>query len=218
MDTIVLLKDIRTLGFPARKKVDVLLRSIYQQASKIERAMHRHILLRNIDFEKSGILLNYMHEELPRYHKKYKEIYSRLKTHSDGAIRFLRDELALREQTIAIINKGNEKYETKASTLSHVYLKEGISKVDAEQFYASRDVEAITLPKSIQSIIHTAFNFKQKLSVVYITSPRKVQYSYNDPPGIMTYGGHFYVPKELLESYKSDMFWKEVSERIFPIQ
>lgn len=34
----------------------------------------------------------------------------------------------------------------------------------------------------------------------------------------MTYGGHFYVPKELLKSYKTDMFWKKVSERILPMQ
>ena len=217
-ETTALIDDIRTIGFPARKEMDGLLRSIYQQNSEIERALHHHFLLRNIDYEKSGILFNYRPEELPCYHKNYKKISARLKRNAERMIGFLREEQALREQTIARLKEGNEKYETVASTLCHVYLREGVSAVDAKQFYACRNVEAITLPASVQTIVHTAFNFKQRLSAVYVTSNKIVHLIPDFPsPGIMTDSVCFFVPKELLDSYKSNMFWNEVSKNIFPI-
>jgi very-short-patch-repair endonuclease len=215
-DTIPFVNDIRIFGLNARKAMDELSRRIFRQEAEIENALHRHTLLRNIDFEKSGVSLNYRQEHIPHYHKDYKNFYERLKPDADRAIHFLKEEHDTRERIISQINKGNEKYESVASSLVHVYLKSGVSTVVSDQFYACRSVETITLPASVQMIVHSAFNFRQKLSSVKITSPKKVNLIADFPsPGIMTFNGCFYVHKELLESYKSDMFWDDIKERIF---
>lgn len=218
-DTRRLIQDILRFGLDARKELDALKREIYSCDSRIEWRFDRYYRLRDIDFEKSGLNLSTYDVELPHIEKQYKEIADfKSKIDIQDALDFLRDEAAKRECTISLLEEGNEIIEKYASSLETVYIKEGVTTIEDGQFADCKSATTVVLPSSVTSIIQTAFNYTP-IKTVCITSPTIVHLAPSFPaPGVMRTDAKFYVPQNLVESYKADMFWKTYADRILAIK
>ena len=215
-ETIHLIRDILRFGLDSRRKMDALKREIYSFDYEIERRMNRYFHLRDIDFEKSGLNLSTYVVELPRIEKQYKEI-AKIKsmTNIQDAMDFLRNEAAKRDSTLKLLEEGNDIIGKHASSLETVYIKEGVTTINEGQFEDCKKAKTIILPSSVTNIVHTALNFVPVESV-HITSPTLVQLIPSFPaPGIMLTKAKFYVPQNLVESYRADMFWKSHANSIY---
>ena len=218
-DTIRLIRDILRFGLDSRRKMDALKREIYSFDYEIELRMNRYFHLRDIDFEKSGLNLSTYAVELPRLEKQYKEIADiKSKIDIQDALNFLRDEADKRERTINLLEEGNEVIGKYASSLATVYIKEGVTTIEDGHFDDCKCASIVVLPSSVTSIVQTAFNFTH-VKTVYITSPTLVLLTASHPaPGIMLTNTKFYVPQDMVKSYRTNMFWKPHADRILAIK
>ena len=217
-DTIRLIHDIRRFGLDVRKDIDSLKRVIYSKDWSINWKLKRYWHLRDIDYEKSGLHLSTYAVKLPYLEKDYKKLaLVKSRFNVQEALAFLRDELEKRERTFNLLEDGNVILSKYASSLEKVFVKDGVTTIEDEQFDDCKNARVIILPPSVTCIVQTAFNFTPAENV-YITSPARVSLNPASPaPGIMLTKAKFYVPSELVESYRTNLFWKSLSNRILPI-
>ena len=218
-DTIRLIQDILRFGLATRKELDALKRELYSYDLNIKWRIKRYSHLKDIDFEKSGLILSTYNVQLPCVEKEYKktaDIKSRLNV--QDALAFLRDERDKREHSVELLDEGNKFLEEYASSLERVFIKDGVTTIENGQFDDCKKARIIVLPTSVTCIIQTAFNYTHVESV-YIKSSTLAQLSASSPaPGIMLTKAKFYVPQNLLESYKTNFFWKSLADRLFTIK
>lgn len=210
-DTIGFIHDLHLMGLQNRKEIDSLKRAIYQKDGLIEQLKYNNELLRNIDYAKSGVTVSYYRQGLPSYNDKYESFINStgIKDAPEKIIDFLSQEMSKRDNAIQILTKDNQKFESIASKLDKVSLKDGVDNVASDQFYACKNANTIILPPSVISLVHDAFNCLSLLQDVYFLSNRIVKLKIGFPhPGIMSTKAQFYVPITIVDEYKNDFFWR----------
>ena len=217
-DTIRLIQDISRFGLDARNEIDSLKREIYSTDMKIRWSTKRYSHLIDIDYEKSGLHPK-SDLQLPLLEKEYKRISdAKSRFNAKEAMDFLREEMTKRKRALTLLEEHNKELSMYASSIEVVFVKEGVTTIKDEQFKDCKNAREIFLPPSVTSIIHTAFNFTPVESV-YITSPARVDLVPSFPAsGIMLTNATFYVRSELIERYRTNLFWKSLSDRILPIK
>ena len=100
-----------------------------------------------------------------------------------------------------------------------MYIKEGVTKICKDQIdYNYTRAKTVVLPNSIQTIDQTAFNFAPALESIVIPGPRMAQISPSLPhPGTMLTRAKFYVPNDMLETYRGNQFWSVYANKIVAI-
>lgn len=216
-DTLRLIRDIKRMGFETRKEIDTLKRILYKKDCEVELLANRYNLYKNFDLDLSGTPLEgksfVPSHGLFDFKDKIKEKHLLV----SQVIPFLKHEIELREISAAQLERINDDFLNIISSRSELRLKDGVNFVHQYQFDYCSKVETIFIPGSVDQIVCTAFNYKDSLKSVYIESAKKVHFlpPLNVPSGSVRTNAKFYVPKDLVESYKKQC--PEVSENFIGI-
>lgn len=215
-DTVKFIQDLRSIGLDSRKELDRLKRNIYARDSKIISLKDKHYYFSNIDYSKCGLNIIFYNVSLPLLEEEYSKIAEKMaRSNIKSSLQFLADELFKRESSIKQLEEGNEKYKHIISGLNIIYIKDGVTDLLKDQFNDCNNVVDIYLPPSIERIENNAFNYLSKLERVHISSQKMVNLIPSFPnPGSMLTKAQFYVSDNLVDSYKTDLFWKEKAEKI----
>ena len=105
-----------------------------------------------------------------------------------------------------------------------IVLPDGLTKINGDQFESCYSVKSIIIPESVSEIICSAFNNLSCIESIILKGNRvihllpPVQGSGDRGYGITSTKATFYVPKEMVEVYKQNWSWKNLADRIMPIE